>query len=199
VYTSDVEQKTVDEALRITYSQSKKVVSTLSSPLLDSEVTLRPISQLLQEYGLDFRFLLDQLLIKDPKPRASAHSTHIISVDDLKRASAASQAPKAPTPTPTSPSPQTRTRTLSASRSRTPNLAPPLPVPIPIPITPASSSGGRSMTPVTAASSPSSMDAGTAVQPRLRPPRTPPPRSRDRPPSSARSAAAAVPRREGMF
>ncbi|ESK96148.1 nuclear mrna splicing protein [Moniliophthora roreri MCA 2997] len=46
VYTGDVETKVIEEAMRITYSLSKK---------------------LLEEYGLDFRFLLDEQLIEKPK------------------------------------------------------------------------------------------------------------------------------------
>jgi len=46
VYTSDVDPKIVEDALRITYTQSRK---------------------LLQEYGLDFRFLLEDLLVEQPK------------------------------------------------------------------------------------------------------------------------------------
>ncbi|KAG2155748.1 Cullin repeat-like-containing domain protein [Suillus clintonianus] len=46
VYSSDAEQQTVKEALKITHSQSRK---------------------LLQEYGLDFRFLLDELLVQNPQ------------------------------------------------------------------------------------------------------------------------------------
>ncbi|KAJ6575466.1 hypothetical protein B0H19DRAFT_1128810 [Mycena capillaripes] len=46
VYSSDVDPKVVDDALKITYSQSKK---------------------LLQEYGLDFRFLFSDVLSEHPK------------------------------------------------------------------------------------------------------------------------------------
>ncbi|KAF9469596.1 Cullin repeat-like-containing domain protein, partial [Collybia nuda] len=46
VYTSDVDPKVVEDALKVTYTQSKK---------------------LLQEYGLDFRFLFDELLVEKPK------------------------------------------------------------------------------------------------------------------------------------
>ncbi|RDB19331.1 Exocyst complex component EXO84 [Hypsizygus marmoreus] len=48
VFTSDVEPEVVEGALKITYTQSKK---------------------LLQEYGLDFRFLLDELLVPKPKEK----------------------------------------------------------------------------------------------------------------------------------
>ncbi|KAL1669579.1 Cullin repeat-like-containing domain protein [Schizophyllum commune] len=46
VYSPDVERKVVDECMTITYSQSRK---------------------LLQEYGLDFRFLFDDLLLEHPR------------------------------------------------------------------------------------------------------------------------------------
>ncbi|KAI0027216.1 hypothetical protein K488DRAFT_62297 [Vararia minispora EC-137] len=48
VYSSDVEQKTIDEAYNITYLQHRR---------------------LLQEYGIDFRFLLDDLLLEHPKEK----------------------------------------------------------------------------------------------------------------------------------
>ncbi|KAL0567919.1 exocyst complex component exo84 [Marasmius crinis-equi] len=59
VYTGDVvEPKVVEEAMKITYSLSRK---------------------LLEEYGLDFRFLLDEQLIEKPKdgpkPTITAYST----------------------------------------------------------------------------------------------------------------------------
>ncbi|KAM6498827.1 exo84 subunit/exocyst complex component [Amanita muscaria] len=46
VFTPDVDQKVVQEAVKITHAQSKK---------------------LLQEYGLDFSYLLNDLLMEDPK------------------------------------------------------------------------------------------------------------------------------------
>ncbi|KAG5635916.1 hypothetical protein H0H81_009678 [Sphagnurus paluster] len=46
VFTSDVEPKVVEKALNVTYAQSKK---------------------LLQEYGLDFRFLFEDILVVNPK------------------------------------------------------------------------------------------------------------------------------------
>ncbi|RDB16262.1 Exocyst complex component EXO84 [Hypsizygus marmoreus] len=48
VFTSDVKPEVVEGALKITYTQSEK---------------------LLQEYGLDFRFLLDELLVSRPKEK----------------------------------------------------------------------------------------------------------------------------------
>lgn len=46
VYTSDVDSTVMEDAMKITFTQSKK---------------------LLQEFGLDFRFLLDSLLVAKPK------------------------------------------------------------------------------------------------------------------------------------
>ena len=46
VYSSDIDPRTIDEAIQITHLQSKK---------------------LLEEYGIDFRFLLDNLLVEKPK------------------------------------------------------------------------------------------------------------------------------------
>ncbi|KAJ7103196.1 exo84 subunit/exocyst complex component [Mycena belliarum] len=54
VYSSDVDAKVVDEALKITYSQSKK---------------------LLQEYGLDFRFLFSDVLSEHPKDHVKVPPT----------------------------------------------------------------------------------------------------------------------------
>ncbi|TFY54472.1 hypothetical protein EVG20_g9690, partial [Dentipellis fragilis] len=54
VYSADVDQKTVTEALRITHSQSRK---------------------LLQEFGLDFRFLLDELLVPEPNLKSKSPPT----------------------------------------------------------------------------------------------------------------------------
>ncbi|KAJ3815643.1 hypothetical protein F5876DRAFT_30182 [Lentinula aff. lateritia] len=56
VYSSGVEGKVVEEALQITYDLSKK---------------------LLEEYGLDFRFLLDEQLAETPKTQPKAISSEI--------------------------------------------------------------------------------------------------------------------------
>ncbi|KAJ4485563.1 hypothetical protein J3R30DRAFT_3440464 [Lentinula aciculospora] len=56
VYSSGVEGKVVEEALQITYDLSKK---------------------LLEEYGLDFRFLLDEQLAENPKIQPKAVSSEI--------------------------------------------------------------------------------------------------------------------------
>ncbi|KAL0951914.1 hypothetical protein HGRIS_008569 [Hohenbuehelia grisea] len=69
VYTSNVDPAIVEEAKNITYTQSKK---------------------LLQEYGLDFRFLLDEQLAENPKIRDlkaipfsfRAHSIQVPSHED---------------------------------------------------------------------------------------------------------------------
>ncbi|KAL1739371.1 Cullin repeat-like-containing domain protein [Schizophyllum fasciatum] len=65
VYSPDVERKVVDECMTITYSQSRK---------------------LLQEYGLDFRFLFNDLLLEHPREqrrRSSAPSCGVRAVDFL--------------------------------------------------------------------------------------------------------------------
>ncbi|EMD31124.1 hypothetical protein CERSUDRAFT_109603 [Gelatoporia subvermispora B] len=49
VYSSDIDQETIEDAIKITHLQSRK---------------------LLEEYGIDFRFLLDELLIEKPKDPA---------------------------------------------------------------------------------------------------------------------------------
>ncbi|KAJ7150404.1 exo84 subunit/exocyst complex component [Mycena filopes] len=54
VYSSDADKKIVDEALKITYAQSKK---------------------LLQEYGLDFRFLFTDVLSEHPKDSVKTAQT----------------------------------------------------------------------------------------------------------------------------
>ncbi|TFY73945.1 hypothetical protein EWM64_g10067, partial [Hericium alpestre] len=69
VYSSDVDEKTVAEALKVTHSQSRKVSRTLTDSNLPSHLS---ITQLLQEFGLDFRFLLDELLVPNPKPTPNA-------------------------------------------------------------------------------------------------------------------------------
>ncbi|KAJ3717299.1 hypothetical protein DFJ43DRAFT_1134471 [Lentinula guzmanii] len=62
VYSSGVEGKVVEEALQITYDLSKK---------------------LLEEYGLDFRFLLDEQLAENPKIQPKLVSSEI-SIPSLK-------------------------------------------------------------------------------------------------------------------
>jgi hypothetical protein len=62
VFSTDVDKGVVDEALRITHNQSRKVRDRL--PLNYARLTLDP--QLLQEFGLDFRFILDALLVPSP-------------------------------------------------------------------------------------------------------------------------------------
>ncbi|KIK70441.1 hypothetical protein GYMLUDRAFT_89474 [Collybiopsis luxurians FD-317 M1] len=62
VYSSGVESKVVEEALKITYDLSKK---------------------LLEEYGLDFRYLLDEQLAENPKLQPKAISSEI-SMESLR-------------------------------------------------------------------------------------------------------------------
>ncbi|KAJ8701873.1 exocyst complex component exo84 [Pleurotus ostreatus] len=250
VYGSDVDTEVIDECVKLTYTQSKK---------------------LLQEYGLDFRFLLDELLPKEastavsPEARmskpfsfrghsiqvpkhdvdssvlsaflspgsssAASNSTlgtpsRIPSIPLRRRGSPAPPLPVAPASASVIPSsygtssnrtsdisstiypasatiPTSSSRPPTPTRSRTPNppssltAADPPPVPIIAP-TPRSTRtpppGGRQGMP----------DYAT---PRERPPRAlrgspaPPPRSSNRPGSSAmhRPAPVAIPPREGMF
>ena len=72
VYGSDVDPETVEDAMRIVYSQSKKVrvVSKIRST---AHLTSSP--QLLQEYGLDFRFLFEELLVEKPKIKDTVTSS----------------------------------------------------------------------------------------------------------------------------
>ncbi|KAF8131603.1 hypothetical protein EV363DRAFT_1398693 [Boletus edulis] len=84
VYSSDVDQATINEALKITHSQSRK---------------------LLQEFGLDFRYLLDDLLAQCPKASPTSFGLQI--------------PPTSPTPSPSvthppsTPTPRLRRPSLS--------------------------------------------------------------------------------------
>jgi len=193
VYISDVESKTVDEALQITYSQSKK---------------------LLQEYGLDFRFLLDELLVENPKDKTPP--PFIFSAEPIIRQPDAMPTPRMATPTlsvksppPAIRSPAPATPSSSSIRSRLPQQ-PPASTPPPPPLaspqprrarsppseasprlgraTPQTSTNDQARTPKSARSSPV-------------PPGPPGPRAMNRPGSSAgqRPPPVAVPRREGMI
>lgn len=57
----------MEESIKITYSQSKKVGFVFPSPELETN-----LAQLLEEFGLDFRFLLDELLQEKPKESIKA-------------------------------------------------------------------------------------------------------------------------------
>ncbi|KIJ22228.1 hypothetical protein PAXINDRAFT_6346 [Paxillus involutus ATCC 200175] len=152
VYSSDVDQQTIDEALRITYSQSRK---------------------LLQEFGLDFRYLLDDLLTENPKASLTPAPPNIptqpiISAPSLSRsrtvhsASSASSSVQAP-PSPVPPRIRPALSTRDSDASSTLSLRPPLPRAV------------------------ESMRAPV------------PPRSTNRPGSGARPPPVVIPEREGMF
>ncbi|OSD01155.1 hypothetical protein PYCCODRAFT_1392308 [Trametes coccinea BRFM310] len=197
VYSSDIDAATIEEAIRLTHIQSRK---------------------LLEEYGVDFRFLLDNLLIEKPKENARPppFRTH---------------SERAPDPIHTPASTPVRSRSPAAStssgtsRSRTPIPAvPPLPsattnppppampslaVPTPVSASPGRSppsSRVRSPVPPRTASAASfrsqtpTNEGNGAI---MRPPRgspAPPPRSRDRPSSgTGRPPPVEMPRRQGMF
>ncbi|KZP28786.1 hypothetical protein FIBSPDRAFT_728388 [Athelia psychrophila] len=176
VYTSDVEQSTVDESLRITYSQSKKA-----------------------KYGLDFRFLLDELLVQNPRfktqPSFSFHAEPVARQPTEPHVTHRIREPATPSSRSTTPAP----------RSRTPQPPPPnVPPPIPQLASPQPRRGRGSPPPA----SPRLMRADTQTPTDFaRPPRSarsspaPPPRSTNRPGSSAnqRPPPVAVPRREGMI
>ena len=201
VYSADVEPRTIDDALHITHLQSKK---------------------LLEEYGIDFRFLLDALLVATPRASITASAAVPLARPPAFRAHAERTPEPLHTPSPTpvrsrSPAPPPST----PSRSRTP--APPVPdlpalvVPTPVP---ASMSPGRSpptvrlRTPVPApppraasqtsfrSQTPTNDGSGRMMGGRGTP-APPPPRSRDRPGSSADQrppgSVMETPRRQGMF
>jgi len=169
VYISDVESNTVEEALQITYSQSKR---------------------LLQEYGLDFRFLLDELLIDNSKDKTLTPLTF-----DFKTISRERDLPRIATRSPSTPSSSIRSRTPQPGVSGAPPL-PPLMSPQP----------RRALSPE-APSPQSRMTTQTPTNDQSRPPRSaksspaPPPRSSNRPGSVAaqQRPPAANLRREGMF
>jgi exocyst complex component 8 len=73
VYSKDVDIKTVEEAIEITRSQSKKVSGEAVLTIVIRE-THNEQSQLLEEFGLDFRHLLDSLLIQNPKQAPNANA-----------------------------------------------------------------------------------------------------------------------------
>ncbi|KAH9884631.1 hypothetical protein C8Q73DRAFT_660739 [Cubamyces lactineus] len=191
VYSSDIDPHVIEEAIQITHIQSKK---------------------LLEEYGIDFRFLLDNLLVEKPKentrpPPFRAHSER--APDPIHTPASTPVRSRSPAPSVSS----------TTSRSRTPVPAvPPLPssnpplsampslaVPTPISASPGrspTSSRVRSPVPPRTASSASfrsqtPTNEGSATR-SLRGSPAPPPRSRDRP-GSAAGRPAELPKRQGMF
>ncbi|KDQ51127.1 hypothetical protein JAAARDRAFT_140823 [Jaapia argillacea MUCL 33604] len=195
VYTSDVDPQTVDEAIRITHSQSRR---------------------LLEEYGLDFRYLLDGLLIDKSTPTSlspfPAHAPVQIQ-------------PPQPTRTPaTTPTAGRSPMTMPRSRSPVPPLPPlttssqPTSTSTPSPLTAPKPVPPRLRSPAPTPVSPSSQTSSPvrSVTPSERPPPRSmrgspvplPPRSRDRDRERPGSATghrpppppvATMPRNEGMF
>ncbi|PPQ79863.1 LOW QUALITY PROTEIN: hypothetical protein CVT25_002919 [Psilocybe cyanescens] len=115
VYSKDVDPKVVEDAIQLTHAQSKK---------------------LLQEYGLDFRYLLDDLLLEKPKeplkPAAAfSFSEHRLS-KEVSTAAFAKQVEQqaAPVLPPAPPMPTLSAAPPPVNRRRTPapltqNTAPP--------------------------------------------------------------------------
>ncbi|KAH9854378.1 hypothetical protein C2E23DRAFT_753413 [Lenzites betulinus] len=178
VFSSDVDAETIDNAIQITHLQSKK---------------------LLEEYGIDFRFLLDNLLVEKPReatrpPPFRSHPER--APDPIHTPASTPVRSRSPANAPSTSSSST------PSRSRTPAV-PPLPS---IPIPPPSAMPSLAIPTPTAPSGRSSPSAARMRQQMMPPPRTasvspaPPPRSRDRPGSAAgRPPPVEVPRRQGMF
>ncbi|KAF9792511.1 hypothetical protein BJ322DRAFT_1116121 [Thelephora terrestris] len=198
VYTSDADKKTVEDALTITYTQSKR---------------------LLEEFGLDFRFLLQQLLTEKPKetprPRpipARIDPELIISPPTIAPSSTPvrSRSPAAPTRQRTNDSENVSTPTdMEPSRSSTPSNSTidallsesgisSLSSPIPRKAAPRH----NALDLLRAKSNASLRESAVAIansQAIAR--QTPPPRSRDRPPSNSvhRPPPVAIPPRTGMI
>ncbi|GBE77202.1 Exocyst complex component EXO84 [Sparassis crispa] len=164
VYSTDVDQETIEEAIKITHIQSRK---------------------LLEEYGIDFRFLLDRILIEKPK-------------DTLPPPTFRSHPEKEPE--------RTRVRASTPLRARSPAYpsVPPLRSPVP-PVPPLPEIAPLSHTPRIVSPTPRAASAvstrSATPTPRTRGSAAPPPRSRDRPGSATghRPPPVAIPRREGMI
>ncbi|KAG7452025.1 uncharacterized protein BT62DRAFT_1071208 [Guyanagaster necrorhizus] len=79
VFSSDVDPKVVEEGLKITYSQSKKARIV---------ITLTPLSniysQLLEDYGLDFRFLLEELLAENVRESETNTKPAELNLQDIR-------------------------------------------------------------------------------------------------------------------
>lgn len=193
VYISDVDPQTVEDAKTITHVHSKK---------------------LLEEYGLDFRFMLDRLLKEhpgdEPKVQPPIYRQH-----ESRRPSDA----HTPTSTPVrsrSPAPAIAVPIPSRMRSPAPSslssspaistLPPPVPSPAPssasapVPRTRVASNASAPPRPDSSHGEPVSKIPGPRPPPRANPV-APPPRSTARPGSATghRPPPVAVPKREGMF
>ncbi|KIO06982.1 hypothetical protein M404DRAFT_998422 [Pisolithus tinctorius Marx 270] len=149
VYNSDADQQTVDEALKVAHTQSRK---------------------LLQEFGLDFRYLLDDLLVETPKtPLSLAPPTlpaHIVIPPSVPRTRTSQLSSSATSLTigSSTPSVPSRLRTAGEIGGLEPTVIPPLP-----------------------------REVSTIRRTAL------PPRSTNRPGSATRPPPVVVPPRDGMF
>ncbi|KAI0080989.1 hypothetical protein K474DRAFT_1704276 [Panus rudis PR-1116 ss-1] len=196
VFGPDVDQQTIDEAIKVTHHQSRK---------------------LLEEFGLDFRFLLEDLLVEKPSdaPRPPTFRPHPQPTQDPIRTPASTPVrSRSPAPTIAAPQP-TRARSPPPSVPPIPSAflmsqspSSPAPVRSPVPRTPSAISEGRGGgAGSTRSVTPSSDMARREWQAReqgggsVRGSPAPPPRSRDRPGSSAshRPPPVAIPRRDNMF
>ncbi|KAJ3484324.1 hypothetical protein NLI96_g5729 [Meripilus lineatus] len=189
VYGPDVDPQVVEDAIKITHLQSKK---------------------LLEEYGLDFRFLLEDILVEKPPenarpPQFRGHA--LKRIDPIHTPSPTPIRARSPAPAPGTPIPS------KSFRPRSPNPPPPVP---PLPTRTVSPQGypasSASLPPPSPVSRPSALRPGTPTTSEasssssrlarpLRGSPAPPPRSRDRPGSSAghRPPPVSIPRRDGMF
>ncbi|CDO77292.1 hypothetical protein BN946_scf184753.g42 [Trametes cinnabarina] len=196
VYSSDIDAATVEEAIRLTHIQSKK---------------------LLEEYGVDFRYLLDNLLVEKPKDNARPQPfrTHSERAPEPIHTPASTPV-RSRSPAPSISSATSRSRTpipavppLPSSTNPPPSAMPSLVVPTPVSASPGRSPpSSRVRSPVpprtaSAASFRSQTPTNEGNGAMMRPPRgspAPPPRSRDRPGSGAgRPPPIEQPRRQGMF
>lgn len=148
VFSSDADQQTINEALKIAHSQSRK---------------------LLQEFGLDFRYLLDDLLVENPKrslsPAPPTLPAHIVIPPSTSRTRTPQPTSSASTTPPPSHSAPARVRTPVENRGSETAVKGPLPREV--------------------------------VAARMAAPL--PPRSSNRPGSGLRPPPVVVPPREGMF
>lgn len=198
VYSSNADQQTIEEAIKITQSQSRRS---------------------LEEYGIDFRFLLDRLLLAEPQdnsiprlPSSKPHREvshelmHAASSTPIRSRSPAISAPQtaASDVPPVPPLPQITTTSPGTSTSAYMRMSPVSPAPrtpssarIATP-SPRSPSAGSPRAPTPSRTRPEGILGETR---RNQPSPAPPPRSRDRPGSAAghRPPPVAVPRRDGMF
>ena len=75
VYLKDVDKNVIEEAIHVTHSQSRKVGFENRNALF-----VLTLPKLLQEYGLDFRYMFHEILVKDPKKPTEAKAT--LSLDE---------------------------------------------------------------------------------------------------------------------